>query len=167
MRVYMITRIVCTWCSFRQFGTYLFCKLLIKLYKFSFVRGHIGIYGNEPADWLAKEATKLNNLIPMTVPKSFYKRVFKENVISEWNSLNKISHNAKSSKEFFRSIHGRLNANHFVPNFKNTQFLTEHGNFKAYLSRFNLSRTDLCSCFSGEIQDAKHWMLSCSKFTPG
>ncbi|GBN18705.1 hypothetical protein AVEN_150845-1 [Araneus ventricosus] len=96
----------------------------------------------------------------MTVPKSFYERVFKENVISEWNSLNQISHNAKSSKEFFRSIHGCLKANHFVPNVKITQFLTGHGNFKAYLNRFNLSRTDLCFCSSGETQVVKHLMLS-------
>ncbi|GBO15458.1 hypothetical protein AVEN_5579-1 [Araneus ventricosus] len=133
---------------------------------FSFVRGHIGIYGNERADWLAKEVTKLIDFIPMTVPKSFYKSVFKKHVISQWNNLYQISHNAKSNKEFFPSIHGRLKAIHFVPNFRITQFLTGHGNFKAYLKRFNLSRTDLCSCSSGEIQDVNHLILSCSKLTP-
>ncbi|GBM26655.1 hypothetical protein AVEN_15461-1 [Araneus ventricosus] len=50
---------------------------------FSFVRGHIGIYGNGRTDWLAKEATKLIDFIPMTVPKSFYKSVFKKHVISQ------------------------------------------------------------------------------------
>ncbi|GBL75670.1 hypothetical protein AVEN_154982-1 [Araneus ventricosus] len=133
---------------------------------FSFVRGHIGIYGNERADWLAKEATKLIDFIPVTVRKSFYKSVFKKHVISQWNNLHQISHNAKSTKEFFPSIHGRLKAVHFVPNFRVTQFLTGHGNFKAYLKRFNLSRTDLCSCSSGEIQDVNHLILSCPKFTP-
>ncbi|GBM67644.1 hypothetical protein AVEN_226016-1 [Araneus ventricosus] len=133
---------------------------------FSFVQGHIGIYGNERADWLAKEATKLIDFIPMTVPKSFYKSVFKKHVISQWNNLYQISRNAKSTKDFFPSIHGRLQVIHFVPNFRITQFLTGHGNFKAYLKRFNLSRTDLCSCSSGEIQDVKHLILSRSKFTP-
>ncbi|GBM07101.1 hypothetical protein AVEN_177068-1 [Araneus ventricosus] len=68
---------------------------------FSFVRGHIGIYGNERADWLAKEATKQIDLVPMSVPKSFYKSTFKEHVISQWNSLYQIFHNAKSTKECF------------------------------------------------------------------
>ncbi|GBM92140.1 hypothetical protein AVEN_104190-1 [Araneus ventricosus] len=68
---------------------------------FSFVRDHIGIYFNERADWLAKEATKLIDLVPMTVPKFFYKGVFKKNVISEWISLYQISLNAMSTKDFF------------------------------------------------------------------
>ncbi|GBN18103.1 hypothetical protein AVEN_116671-1 [Araneus ventricosus] len=126
---------------------------------FSFVRGHIGFYGNERADWLAKEATKLIDFIPMTVPKSFYKSVFKKHVISQWNNLYQISHNAKSTKEFFPSIHGRLKAIHFVHNFRITQFLTGHRNFKAYLKRFNLSRTNLCSCSSGEIQDVNQVII--------
>ncbi|GBL96022.1 hypothetical protein AVEN_199982-1 [Araneus ventricosus] len=133
---------------------------------FSFVRGHIGIYGNESTDWLANEATKLIDFIPTTVPKSFNKSIFKKRVISQWNSLYQISHNAKSAKEFFPSIHGRLKAIHFVPNFRITQFLTGHGNFKAYLKRYNLYRTDLCSCTGGEIQDVNHLILSCSTFTP-
>ncbi|GBM61589.1 hypothetical protein AVEN_226867-1 [Araneus ventricosus] len=70
------------------------------------------------------------------------------------------------TKEFFPSIHGRLKAIHFVPSFRITQFLPGHGNFKAYLKRFNLSRADLCSCSSEEIQDVNHLILSCSKVTP-
>ncbi|GBM36556.1 hypothetical protein AVEN_65086-1 [Araneus ventricosus] len=72
----------------------------------------------------------------------------------------------KSTKELFPSIHGRLKVIHFIPNFRITQFLTGHGNFKAYLKRFDLPRTDLYSCSSGEIQDVNHLILSCSKFTP-
>ncbi|GBN04054.1 hypothetical protein AVEN_259791-1 [Araneus ventricosus] len=43
---------------------------------FSFVRGHIGIYGNRRADWLRKEATKLIDLVPMTVPKFLLQKSF-------------------------------------------------------------------------------------------
>ncbi|GFY33069.1 uncharacterized protein TNCV_2230201 [Trichonephila clavipes] len=108
---------------------------------FSFVRGHTGIYGNERADWLAKEATKLSDLIPMSIPKSYHKKVFNEKIISEWTNLYQISNNAHLTKEFIPSIQRRLKAKHFHPNFKLTLFLTGHGNFKAYLKRFNLSPT--------------------------
>ncbi|GFV50267.1 RNase H domain-containing protein [Trichonephila clavipes] len=114
--------------------------------------GHTGIYGNERADWLAKEATKLRDLVPMSIPKSYHKKVFKEKIISEWNNLYQISINAHLTKEFFPSIQSRLKAKHFHPNFKLTQFLTGHGNFKAYLKRFNLSLTDQCSCSSDSIK---------------
>ncbi|GFW81184.1 retrovirus-related Pol polyprotein from type-1 retrotransposable element R1 [Trichonephila clavipes] len=132
---------------------------------FSFVRGHTGIYGNERADWLAKEATKLRDLVPMSIPKSYHKKVFKEKIISEWNNLYQISINAHLTKEFFPSIQSRLKAKHFHPNFKLTQFLTGHGNFKAYLKRFNLSLTDQCSCSSDTIQNAKHLILACTNFS--
>ncbi|GFU02696.1 RNase H domain-containing protein [Trichonephila clavipes] len=71
---------------------------------FSFVRGHTEIYGNERADWLAKEATKLSDLIPMSIPKSYHRKVFEEKIISEWNNLYQISNNAHLTKEFIPSI---------------------------------------------------------------
>ncbi|GFU08381.1 RNase H domain-containing protein [Trichonephila clavipes] len=131
---------------------------------FSFVRGHTGIYGNKRADWLAKEATKVSDLIPMSIPKSYHKKVYKEKIISEWNNLYEISINAHFTKEFIPSIQSCLKDKHFHPNLKLTQFLTGHGNFKAYLMRFNLSPIDQCSCSSDTIQNAKHMILACTKF---
>ncbi|GFT75195.1 RNase H domain-containing protein [Trichonephila clavipes] len=75
--------------------------------------------------------------------------------------LYQISNNAHLTKEFIPSIQSRLKAKHFHPNFKLTQFLTGHGNFKAYLKRFNLSPADQCSCSSDTIQNAKHLILAC------
>ncbi|GFW85747.1 RNase H domain-containing protein [Trichonephila clavipes] len=86
--------------------------------------GHTGIYGYEHSDRLAKEATKLSDLIPMSIPKSYHKKNFKEKIISEWNNLYQISNNAHLTKEFISSIQSRLKAKHFHPNFKLTQFLT-------------------------------------------
>ncbi|GFX63515.1 RNase H domain-containing protein [Trichonephila clavipes] len=126
---------------------------------------HTGILGNERAVWLAKEATKLSDLIPMSIPKSYHKKVFKEKIISEWNNLYEISNNAHLTKEFIPSIQSRLKAKHFHPNFELIQFLTGHGNFKAYLKRFNLSPTDQCSCSSDTIQNVKHLILACTKFS--
>ncbi|GFW87343.1 RNase H domain-containing protein [Trichonephila clavipes] len=115
---------------------------------------YIEIYGNERSDWLAKEVTKLNDLIPMSIPKSYHKKVSKEQIISDWNNLYHTSNDAHLTKEFIPSIQSRLKAKHFHPNFKLTQLLTGHGSFKAYLKRFNLSSTDQCSCSSDKIQNA-------------
>ncbi|GFU70668.1 uncharacterized protein TNCV_53771 [Trichonephila clavipes] len=84
---------------------------------FSFVRGHTGIYGNERADWLAKEATKLRDLVPMSIPKSYHKKVFKEKIISPRNNLYQISINAHLTKEFFPSIQSRLTLILNLPSF--------------------------------------------------
>ncbi|GFW70923.1 RNase H domain-containing protein [Trichonephila clavipes] len=99
----------------------------------------------------------------MTIPKSYHKKVSKEKIISELNSLDQISNNAHLTKEFIPSNQSHLKAKHFHPNFKLTQFLSGHGNFKAYLKRFNLSPTDQCSCSSDTIQNAKHLILACTK----
>ncbi|GFX44512.1 RNase H domain-containing protein [Trichonephila clavipes] len=127
---------------------------------FSFVRGYTGIYGNERADWLAKEATKLIDLIPTSIPKSYHKNVFREKIISEWNNVYQISNNALFSKELIPSIQSRLKAKNFQYYFKFTLFLTGHGNLKAYLKRFNLSPTDQCSCSNDTVQNAKHLILA-------
>ncbi|GFV63646.1 RNase H domain-containing protein [Trichonephila clavipes] len=102
----------------------------------------------------------------MSIPKSYYKNVFKEKIIPEWNNLYQISINAYLTKELIPSIQSRLQAKQFQPNFKLTQFLTGHGNFKAYLKRSNLSPTDQSSCFSDTAQNAKHLILACTKFSP-
>ncbi|GFW86853.1 RNase H domain-containing protein [Trichonephila clavipes] len=103
--------------------------------------------------------------IPMSIPKSYHKKVFKEKIISEWNNSYQISNNAHLTKEFIPSIQSRLKAKHFYPNFKLTHFLNGHGNFKAYLKRFNLSSTEQCSCSSDTIQNAKHLILACTNFS--
>ena len=43
---------------------------------FTFVCGHVGIYGKEQADYLAKNATKKNINADANVPKSYLKNIF-------------------------------------------------------------------------------------------
>jgi hypothetical protein len=56
------------------------------------------------------------------------------------------SKNGKITREFFSTVHDRLNNKHFIPNFKLTQVITEHGDSNFYLHRFKIKTTDRCRC---------------------
>ncbi|GFX89235.1 RNase H domain-containing protein [Trichonephila clavipes] len=101
---------------------------------FAFVRGHTGVLGNERVDWLAKAATKRKIDIDVNIPKSFSKKITKERMVKSWNQEYLISNKGRITKKFFPTINKRLSCHHFYTNYKLTQFLTGHGNFKSYLN---------------------------------
>ncbi|GFX79713.1 uncharacterized protein TNCV_2746321 [Trichonephila clavipes] len=130
---------------------------------FAFVRGHTGVLGNERADWLAKAATKRKIDIDVNIPKSFYKKITNERMMKCWNQENLISNKGSITKKFFPTINKRLSCHHFYTNYKLTQFLTGHGNFKSYLNKFNLTPSSFCDCNIGGEENVEHVILLCSK----
>ncbi|GFW90225.1 uncharacterized protein TNCV_2120921 [Trichonephila clavipes] len=116
---------------------------------FAFVRGHTGVLGNERADWLAKAATKHKIDIDVNIPKSFYKKITEERTVKSWNQEYLICNKGSITKKFFPTINKRLSCHHFYTNYKLTQFLTGHGNFKSYLNKFNLVPSSFCDCNIG------------------
>ncbi|GFU75372.1 uncharacterized protein TNCV_2941271 [Trichonephila clavipes] len=116
---------------------------------FAFVRGHTAVVGNERADWLAKAATKRKIDIDVNIPKSFYKKITNEGMMKSWNQEYLISNKGSITKKFFPTINKRLSCHHFYTNYKLTQFLTGHGNFKSYLNKFNLVPSSFCDCNIG------------------
>ncbi|GFS62023.1 uncharacterized protein TNCV_2592921 [Trichonephila clavipes] len=130
---------------------------------FAFVRGHTGVLGNEGADWLAKAATKRKIDIDVNIPKLFYKKITKERMVKSWNQEYLISNKGSITKKFFPTINKRLSCHHFYTNFKLTQFLTGHGNFKSYLNKFNLAPSSFCDCNIGGEENVEHVILLCSK----
>ncbi|GFW99048.1 uncharacterized protein TNCV_1782671 [Trichonephila clavipes] len=122
----------------------------------AFVRGHTGVLGNERADWLAKAATKRKIDIDVNIPKSFYKKMMKERMVKSWNQEYLISNKGSITKKFFPTINKRLSCHHFYTNYKLTQFLTGHGNFKSYLNKFNLVPSSFCDCNIGGEENVEH-----------
>ncbi|GFW62881.1 uncharacterized protein TNCV_4452301 [Trichonephila clavipes] len=129
---------------------------------FTFVRGHTGVLGNERADWLAKAATKRKIDIDVNIPKSFYKKITNERMMKSWNQEYLISYKGSITKKFFPTINKRLSCHHFYTNYKLTQFLTGHGNFKSYLNKFNLAPSSFCDCNIGGEENVEHVILLCS-----
>ncbi|GFX19009.1 uncharacterized protein TNCV_323141 [Trichonephila clavipes] len=123
---------------------------------FAFVRGHTGVLGNERADWLAKAATKRKIDIDVNIPKSFYKKITNERMMKSWNQEYLISNKGSITKKFFPTINKRLSCHHFYTNYKLTQFLTGHGNFKSYLNKFNLAPSSFCDCNIGGEENVEH-----------
>lgn len=127
---------------------------------FSYIRGHSGNVGNERADELAKQATRRKIDLMISTPASHWKLVSKEKTIMDWNNEYLASSKAQWTKRFFPTILHRLKCKYFSTDFKLSQALTGHGNFKGYLFRFGILSNGRCDCGDGE-ENVEHVLMNC------
>jgi hypothetical protein len=73
------------------------------------------------------------------------------------------STNGLITKQYLPSVRERQKISHLDLNFKLTQFLTGHGNFKTYLHRFKLSETNTCDCESAP-ENIFHILFECDMY---
>lgn len=129
---------------------------------FAYIRGHSGNFGNERADQLAKQATGQDIDLMMSIPASYWKLISKQKTVLSWSLEFLASKNAQWTKRFFPTVSQRLKFKNFSTDFKLTQIITGHGNFKSYLFRFGILLLDgRCDCGNGE-ENVEHILLHCS-----
>jgi ribonuclease HI len=97
------------------------------------VKGHVGVKGNERADYLAKTAASYcENTAYNKIPINQGKKLLEEHYTKIWNATYQNCANGSYTKIFIPSIHHRLSLP-LWPNFLITQLLTNHGRFRSYL----------------------------------
>ena len=130
---------------------------------FSWVKAHVGNYGNETADRLAKQAASDGDLqicyanVPISAVKNQLATISEESWKAEWELTTK----GLLTKSFFPSVQDRLKLKlRMTPNL--TTLLTGHGRMNYYFHRFKIKNSAMCVCGAGD-QTVDHVIYECEK----
>jgi ribonuclease HI len=115
---------------------------------FTWIRAHVGHFGNELADKLAKEAAGKSRISYNKIPIREMGQQQRERSLKKWQMLWDTTSKAATRKEFFPNIKTRLSTKITqTPNF--TAMVTLHGNIREYLHRFKIIESPDCPCGGG------------------
>jgi ribonuclease HI len=110
---------------------------------FTWIRAHVGHFGNELADKLAKEAAGEDIISYNRIPICEIAQKIREMSLEKWQRQWDSTPKALTTKEFFPTIKDRLKTKIIsTPNF--TSFVTAHGKTKSYLHRFKIREPPDC-----------------------
>jgi hypothetical protein len=129
---------------------------------FSRVKAYVGIYGNELADRLAKEAARSNgtNIAFNRIPKTTLYYEAAEEARQKWEDEWMTCAKAATTKQYFPTVRDRLRIKiNLTSNL--AAMLTGHGRTRAYLHRFKLRDDATCICGQGD-QTTDHLLYNCS-----
>jgi len=133
-----------------------------KKIRFTWVKGHNDIHGNEIADNIAKESAQ-DNLLPIVyskMPISFIKKHIQRQTNEKWENAWSETRNGAQTKKFFPKIEDRLKIKNMELNGNRTALLSNHGRLRAYLHRFKIINSGRCPCDT-EDQTADHLIHRC------
>ena len=109
------------------------------------VKAHVGIYGNERADKLAKQVLENTYDCELNIPYliTYLKKHISENIDKEWQEY---WDNSEKGRDTYRII--KVDRNYLCKNQVSLYFLTGHGSFPSYLFKIKKKDDDLCICGS-------------------
>jgi len=116
--------------------------------EFKWLKAHAGIYGNEIADRLAKEATQICHVKYSGITRSAVKKDTREESIRKWQNQWEETKKGAITKDFFPRLESRLAVYlNLSPNL--TTIMTGHGNIRSYLNRLKILGSPECPCKHG------------------
>ncbi|XP_069357542.1 uncharacterized protein [Maniola hyperantus] len=128
------------------------------------VRAHVGVVGNERADFLAREAvTKLKTRPAYdSCPISYIKRSIREDTVMKWSERYREGVTASVTKTFLPSVE---KAHKILKKIKLTPLLVQifsgHGGFSEYLHRFKCKDGPGCVCDETVDESILHLLIDC------
>ena len=130
--------------------------------RFRWIKAHAGKSGNELADKLVKDASGKTEL-PISynrIPKSAIQKDLEGISLEHWQRDWETTNKGGITREYFPEIRERLHTKiNLTQNF--TTMVTEHGNIKSYLHRFEIIDTPNCPRGNGN-QTTEHILLECA-----
>ena len=130
--------------------------------EFSWFKAHVGIYGNELADRLAKDDARSsdNTIACNTIPLSTLHREIEEEATEKWPKEWDDCKKAAATKQFFQNVTDRQKLwIDITPDF--TALVTGHGKTRAFLHRFKILDQATCVCKKGD-QTTDHLINQCT-----
>ena len=129
---------------------------------FSWVKAHVGIYGNELEDRLAKEAAR-NNVTSHAfsiIPRSTLYYETAEKAKQEWQDEWTTCDTPAATKQYFPTVWHRLGIKiKLTPNL--AVVLSGHGKTRAYFHHFKLRADATCIC-GQDVQTTDHLLFPCT-----
>ncbi len=127
------------------------------------IPGHEGIRGNDVADQLAKQGSSSHQAFDYDlIPVSYVKKAIYNKTMQIWNDRWINAQTGEITRFYFPTVYDRQKAKkYFTTSFELTQFLTNHGKFNQYLTRFHLKNNIFCDFCHHKIENADHILFDC------
>ena len=125
----------------------------------TWVKAHVGVLGNEIADYLAKQATDCNSdlveWLDHPLPRSSVKRALRESTANKWQQHWTTSSKGRLTHKFLPTTScSFLSASPLI-----NMFITGRGPFPSFLH--HIGKLDVPLCICGQEGDPLHYIWDC------